>query len=432
MDIFEAGANDADDPKPVEKKPEPVAEPAKPVAAKDEKAPKAEKPIKVRKPAPAAEETAPPVPKASDLQPKPQAEVAPVATAPKPVEDDAAFEKDLFEEEKALLDDARAAEKFLSEKYKGQGAKTLNFLKDAAKKEKELDAEDFKSWYEQNRPKISALDFRQIERARVKEEVTREVEPKLVEERHARWVEAETPKIEAKAAEIKRELWSKSLPDEVLQAAEARTKDMPEGPEKQAALAEVRKDYAMELEVTEAITEAARGDIQEFHRLMAINPATGLPLKKRNFDLNTEEGQTHDRIAKMAHGICEEFKANGGTELKRDGKWYATWQEWAKMSPDQQKGWWTFDNNELIQRAQSNVKQAVAAQIKQRKDYLEQRGFKRSIAAPAAAAPLAPQVGAPPAPRISPPPSGNTPTMTPGQAQARALAARLESVPNEV
>jgi hypothetical protein len=420
-------------------KPKPSAAPEKsatPPAAEPKKKDK-EKPIKVHKPAEPAPETRPPLPTAEKSSDQPAAAAAPAkpAAPAAPVEDEAAFEASLLEEEKAHLEDAKSAEKLFGEKYKGQSAKLRAFIKESAKKEKEIEASvkdgdmteaegkaAYREWYDANMPRISALDVRAIERARAKEEAVREIEPKLQEERHARWVETEAPKIEAKGAEIKADLWREALPDEVIAAANERLQGVTDPAERERITAEVKQDFALELEVTESITAAARDDIQEFYRLMATNPATGLPLKRRNRDLSTPEGQQHDRIAKMAAGICEEFKATGGAELKKDGKWFATWQEWAQMTPAQQAGWWTFNNDELIARARQNVKKVVAAAVAQQHEHLKARGFRREIPqrgkAPAAA-PAAPHAGSPPAPRIAPPPavSGGAPS-----SQAERLA----------
>lgn len=407
------------------KKAEPATKPDPAATAK----PKGDdKPIKVKKAAaaPKPEDTPPPVPKRE--APAKTADPTSPATAPK-AETDEEFEQSLLEEERAQLDDARAAEKFLPEKYKGHAAKQRDFLKENAAKsalvEKgELDAQDYKEWYEKARPKIGPLDFRAIERARVKEELTKDFEPKIQEERHARWTEAEAPKIKRKGDEVYTKLTNTALPDEVMTAIAERTKGVTDQAEYVKKVQEVQQEYALEFEVAEGIIKQATDDLEEFHRLVTINPATGKPVKARNADLNTEEGKWHAQIAKMAHELCDEFKTTGGTELRRDGKWFATWREWNDMSPEQQAGWWTFSNDELAQRAMGKVKGVVTAEVKRRNDYLESRGYKRQRAA--ASAPVVPSApptpGAPPAPRPAPPPAGGG--QPPVSAGAR-LASRL-------
>lgn len=409
--------------------------PAKPVAtepAKTEpaKVPVAEKPIKV-KPAKAAAtapaETPPPVPKREDLT-KSAPATAPVAAAaaPAPVVDDTAFEKSLVEEEQVLLDDARAAEKLLGAKYAGQGGKMLKFLKDSAAKEADvtagkIDADEYREWYQKNLPKLSVRDSREIQHLQAVERAKKEFEPKIEQERHARWVDAEAPKAKAKGNEVYNKLASSALPDELAAAITERTKGITDRAEYVKAVQAAQKDYALESEVHDVISQAAAGDIEEFHRLTTTNPATGRALS--DFD---DKNEQHNRIINMVSGICNEFKATGGADLKKDGKWFVTREEWTGMAPEQRAPFWTFTNEQLIDRAMANVKGAVNAAVEQRKKWLEDRGFKRTIAAPVVAT-TAPVVQpatrtAPPAPRPSPAPSGNAATIP---SLGAALAAKL-------
>jgi hypothetical protein len=415
--------------------------------------PKAEgKPIKVKKKEPVVEKR-PEIPKASDLEQGKSEPVAPKkAEAPAEEED---FEKSLLEEERALLEDARGAEKYLSEKYKGHASKMEKFLKEAATKSMALgddptaeEEEDYKKWYDEARPKIAPLDLRNVERARMKEEVKKDFEPELERERHARWAETEAPKIEARAPELRAEIWASAIPDEVMQAANERTKGVEDPTEKSRILNDVSKEYAMEMEIATQITDEVRDVVLEFNRVSAVNPKTGKPLKAihpeaeildrstgrmvPNLNSPDPEIRHHAAILAMVTEVCEEFKSGGGADLKRDGKWFVTREEWAGMAPAQRAGFWTFSNAELIKRATSNVKNAVRARVQMQRDYLEKRGWKRVSAAPAvvpaaagAPPPVAPSTGAPPAPRISPPPSQQGARLTPAQIQAKELAGKL-------
>lgn len=428
--LLTAEAPDPTAPAPAKKdEPKPAAtEPKKPEGAAPT-AP-AEKPIKVKKPK-VVEETRPELPKKAE-RPAPAATPPPAAPPPAaPAQSDADFEKELVDEERALLDDARAAEKYLGDRYKGHGAKMTAFLKEAAKKNEavekgDLDETEFKEWYDKSRPKISALDFRAIERARVKEDVAAEFEPKLAQERHARWTEAEAPKVKAKGDAIYGKLINSALPDEVAAAIKERTKGITDRGEFVRVVQEVQKLYALETEITENIVSAATGDLEEFHRLTTVNPATGKSLTA--FD---GKNQQHNRIVQMVSDVCDAFKASGGTELKKDGKWFATRAEWSAMADAVREGtlpreelgkWWTFTNDEIADRALAGVKGVVTnAVAARRKEFEERYGYKRVIAqpaAPAAAAPTHQPAGAPPAPRPSmiPPPAGSA---------APSLGARL-------
>lgn len=409
--------------------------PAKPAAtepAKTEpaKAPVAEKPIKVKpaKVAPAAPvETAPPIPRREDLNKT--APVAPVAVGPAPaapVVDDSVFEKDLHEEEQLLLEDAREAERLFGPKYSRHGEKMLKFLKDSAAKEADVKAgkieeSEYRDWYDENRPKLSVKDAREIQNIRAVERAKKELEPKIEQERHARWVDAEAPKAKAKGNEVYNKLASSALPDELAAAIAERTKGITDRAEYVKAVQAAQKDYALESEVHDAIAQAAAGDIEEFYRLTTENPATRRTLS--DFD---DKNEQHNRIVNMVSGICNEFKATGGADLKKDGKWFVTREEWTGMAPEQRAPFWTFTNEQLIDRAMANVKGAVNAAVEQRKKWLEDRGFKRTIAAPVVAT-TAPVVQpatrtAPPAPRPSPAPSGNAATIP---SLGAALAAKL-------
>jgi hypothetical protein len=375
-----------------------------------------EKPIKVKKAAVVkVEDVAPTVPK-RDAPPPPE--------APKP-DSDEDFEKSLLEEERAQLDDAKAAEKYIPDKYKGHSSKLRSFLKENAAKsvavEKgELDSADYKDWYEANRPKIGPLDFRAIERSRIKEEMTREFQPKIEEEKHERWVEAEAPKIRSRGDEIHTKLTNSALPEEVMTAISERTKGVTDRAEYVKRVNEVQENFKMEFEVADTVIKQATADLEEFFRLVTINQKTGKPVKPRNADPGSEEGKWHAQIANMAHAVGDEFKASGSPDLRRDGKWFATWREWNGMTPEQQAAWWTFSNDEVAERAMGKVKGIIAAEVKRRNDYLESRGWRRNSASAAAPA-TPPPAGAPPAPRSSPPPANSTAPVSVGSRLAAQL-----------
>ena len=425
--MLTATTEDPTEPK-VEKKPEPAPAAKETKEAAPAKEAPADKPIKVRKPK-ASEEVPPTVPKKSDLKPATDP-VAPVAAKPA-VDDDVALEKDLVDEEKALLEDARAAEKYLGEKYKGQAAKMTNFLRETRKKEEalekgDIDQAEYDEWYKANLPKISALDFRKLERERVKEDVAKEFEPKIEAERHARWAEAEDPKIKAKGDQLYNKVIKSALPEEVSKAIAERTKGITDQSEYIKAVQAVEKDYALETEITQNIVTAAIGDMEEFLRLRTLNPSTGKYLKP--VDPNNPQ---HDRIAQIVTDVCNEFRAAGGSDIKRDGKWFVTWQEWQDMAPEQRKPFWTFNDEEIVQRAMGNVPKYVAQAVTTQREAIEKRyGFKRTIAQAAAPTTPAPQPthGAPPAPRPTPvPPPPGTAAPSPGS----ILAAKLTTQPQE-
>lgn len=423
-------------PKPAEKKdPPPPPAPAPTPEKKDPPAPTPEdRGIKRKtKDAPVPiEDKAPPVPKKGDLAPAPTPTPTP-PPAPKAEPSDSDFEKELVDEERAQLEDARNAEKYLGEKYKGFGAKMVGFLKENAKRAaaaeageldgKPYDASEYEKWHAANLPKVSVLDQRQINRLAVKDDLKKEFEPKMEEERHSRWVDTEAPKIKAKGNDIYNKLANAALPDDVIAAVAERTKGITDRAEYLKKVQEVQKDYALEFEIAENVINVATNDVEEFHRLTTINPATGKPVTAF-----VPTNPVHERLINMVAEICTEFKTTGGAELKKDGKWFVTREEWHGMAPEQRGPFWTFDNDQIIERALGKVKSAVSTLVAQEHKRLEGRGFKRTIAA-AVDAPTPPPVpgsGAPPAPRPTPPPAGGG---NPQPSIAATLAGKLTSQP---
>lgn len=448
-DLLTAPTGDPTEPKkPEAKKPELDATPAADAPKQAE-----DKPIRVKKAA-TVKETPPPVPSRRDLVPTPVAPAQAAAPARSQAEDDASLEKELVEEERALLDDARAAEKHLGEKYKGHAAKTTAFLRENIKKSDALDKGDideteYNEWYSANAPRISALDARQLERARVKEDVKREFEPQLEAERHARWSESETPKVKSKANGTFNKLIASSIPDDFAKAISEKTKGINPATHRDdfmRAVNEVEKDYVLEKEITENIVSAATNDLEELDRLSTVNPSTGRALTALaadaqifdgqkwvpNPNATTPEGKQHARVLTMIRDFCNNFKATGGADLKKDGKWFVTREEWADMTPAQRSPFWTFSNDDIAARAGGHVKAAVQATVQQQRKMLEERyGFSRRAAVAAVPAqPVAPQPasGAPPAPRPSPPPSAGSGGMP---SLAQSLASKLTSVPTQ-
>lgn len=459
-------ATDPTEPPKPKETPAPATPPAAPTPPKDDKAAKpGDRQIKRTKTdtptPPAVDDKPPPIPKKPD--PTPAAPVAPptAATPPAPKADDADFEKELVEEERVHLDDARDAERLLGEKFKGHGQKMLSFLRENARKAKEveegkLDMAEYEKWHAANFPKLGVLDTRKLNDARIEERVTKRVTPQIEEERHARWVDSEAPKIKAKGNEVYTKLSNTALPDDVMAAIAERTKGITPGtPEYRAKIDEVQKDYALEFEVAQNVINLVTDDVEEFHALTTKHPGSGKAIRAFHPDaevwdpsqgkwvpnLNSADpvAARHARCLAMVSQVCEDFKATGGAALKdAKGRWFATREEMhgmremvknGQLAPAELAKWWTFENDQIIERALGNVKNVVKQAVQQRLSYHEKMGFKRSIAAPPAppATPPAPTPpGAPPAPRPATPPPPGTP---PAPSLAATLAKTLTSQP---
>jgi len=407
--LFKLLAKTTDDPveKPVEKKPEPAEPAAAPAAAP------AEKPIKVRKPKPVVE-TPPPIPKEEPVAPVVK---APVAAAP--VQSDEDFEKDLVDEEREQLETARRAEKLFGEKHKGLAERTKKFLKENAEKVSapDFDEEDpeYQRWLKANMPKLTPMEVRKVDMDRIREEVKKESASESENLRHEMYVRDEEPKIRQAGNKIHQELSNIALPEEVTAAFTARSKELGDP---QKAIKEVQEEYKLEFEIAENIVNTATADIEEFHRLTTTNPQTQRSI--REFE---PQNPQHERILKMVTEVCEEFKAEGGEQLKRDGRWFATRREWQSIPADQRKNWWTFDNKEIIERAKKHVPLAVQFTVKAERERLEKKGFVRpaKTIAPPIPPPSAP-MGAPAAPRPAPVPgAGSGTTLSPGEILAQRL-----------
>ena len=425
--------------------PKPEAKPTEP-----------EKPIRVAKKKEAAPppETPPEVPTREELRRKaaapPPPVVSPTPAAPAKAEDDTAFEGELVDEEKALLQDARDAERHLPAKYKGQGTKLVAFLRENVKRTSDpnFDPEDpeYAKWYTANLPKINPLDLRQVERARVTEDVERKFEPRIEQERQARWAETEAPRVTAKAQAARQKLVATALPEEVLTAFNERVKNVTEPAERLKIAKEVESEFALEFETAEKIIGPATEQIEEFHRLTTVNPATGKALAAVHKDAEIWDGakwapnvnatdpvaRKHAYILAMVAELARDFKENGGTARQKDGKWFVTRAEWADMEQAVKENlltrselakWWTFTNEEIIERAVGRVKGVIADAVKTNRAQLERLGYRRQPAV-AGAPPAPPQRGSPPAPRPTPPPGpGSGPAMT----AAQTMAARLNA-----
>lgn len=400
-----------------EKKPEPAA-PAAATPATPAKPAADEKPIKVREKKKAPPEAPPPVPRAEVHAP---VQVVPPATPKVPEQSDEEFEKDLVDEEREQLELARYAEKKFPDKYKGLSDRTKKFLKEHAAKVSAADFDesdpDYQKWVKANQPRLSGVDIRKIDEARITENLEKKYESKNTELRHEMFVRDEEPKVKQEGNRIHQKLANIALPDDVRQAFEAKTKELGD-PKK--AIDAVQKEYALEFEIADNIVNVATADIEEFLRLSKINQQTQRPLKA--FDAANEQ---HNRILTMVTEICREFKSAGGDALKRDGKWFATREEWQQIPADQRKNWWTFTNEELIDMAMKRVPRAIDIACKQERDRFEKKwGFTRQRAA--APAPVAPPPtpihSAPAAPRPAPLPGAGSP---PAPSVGAQLAAKL-------
>lgn len=401
-----------------EEKPEPKPEPKKePEPTTPAATTEPEKPIKVSKKA---------APKRPDL-PIPAAEpAAPVqpATPAASVAVDPKWKDSLNDEEKAALEDAELAET-VDPRFKGLSEKMGKFFRDQQKYLADNpDADENDPGYKKllaSAPKLSSADKRQIAEARIERRVEQKYKPELENIQHEIYVRDEEPKIEGEAMQIRKHMAFNALPKEMLTVL------------KEKGLPALQKEYADELEVAGNLINTLTDDAKELLRITRINPKTQRALGQAADAPNHPKWEQHNRIATMVNEVCNDFQKNAPqNEQVRDGKWFVTREEWARLPANARHQFWTFTNSEdhvreMINRAMSWMPGAIEMKIKERQDALKARGYVRQRAEVAPAAPATPPVAsaAPASPRPSPAPAPSTTPAgqrTPGQLLAARLA----------
>jgi hypothetical protein len=386
--------------------PKPAATPPAAPAAAAGTPPAEERPLKVRKPAP---------PKRPDLPlatpPAATPPPAQPAAAAAPQASDEEFEKGLIDGERQMLDDARYAEKANPVKYKGLGDRVKNYLKDHQKfldDNPDISEDDpsYKKWMKEHRPAMSASDMREISEHRIAEKARGPVDQRVTELEHERRVQ-----------EIYTQLTKDALPDDLAAAIK----------EKGGLTKEIQEEFSEELEVANHVFSLVTDDLKEFSRL-TTKSKSGRPLATFATDKSDPKFEQHERLLKLVSDQCENFKATGGADLQRNGKWFVTRDEWAQIDPARRGEFWTFTNDEIVKRALAGVKGAIKQVIEHKREDLKKRGYVRQRPAPAAPAPVTPPAPTShPAPRPTPIPAG-TPPATPGvDAGARSLAGLLNN-----
>lgn len=377
------------------------AAPAATDAKKGDEAAAAEKPIVRRrsKPAPAPEPTAS----------APAAASTPVATE-KPATDD------LLDEERERYELAKFAASKYPEKYKGLDEKFLKFYKDhkeyLEKTRKEnpeatFDEHEYQAWLAKNQPKLSPSEVRLLEREQITEVAAARSREEVLQVKEELFRRDEEPKVKREADNFYVGVVNESMPAEVAALV------------KEKGLDEARKKFPIELEAVDLISKTAADDIEEYLRLTRINPETRRPI--RAYDKSNPQ---HVRVLKLVNEICDSFKESG-TGLIKDGKSFLTREEYFRLPPERRAAHWTFDNAEIVRRAQGIAKATVGHLIKQRRQEWEERarayGYERPSAAPGGP-PAGPAASsAPAAPRPSPSPAGSGAAAAASEDQPSAL-----------
>lgn len=366
-------------------------------------------------------------PKRPDLPIAKEETPAPVA-APTPQPTDDKWKESLMDEEKVALDDAEFAEK-VNPKHKGLAEKMGKFFRDQKKYlEEHPDADENDAAYKQildRAPKLSAVDKREVAEARIEERVSKKYESRYTGIEQELFTRDEEPKIEAESQQIRRHMAFNALPEEMLNVLKEK------GFEK--GTASLMAEYADEMEIAGNLINGLTEDAKELLRITKVNPKTNRTLGEVAQDEKHPKWEQHNRIAKIVNDVCEDFKktAPQGEQVK-NGKWFVTREEWAKIPANQRSQFWTFTNSEsdvrdMIRHAMGWMPSAIAQRIKANDEKMKQRGYVRNRT-PAPVVPVATPpvpVASTSTPRPSPTPAPSaTPAgqLTPGQMLARRLA----------
>lgn len=394
--LFEQVLEEPEENTPPAEKKEPAPKTPEPPAEEKGKA----KPSPDDAPIKAGKKKLPQRPELPVAKPAPAAPAAPVA-APAPAapqNDD--WESDLLDTEKEMLADARELEKRFPQKHAGLADRTAKFLREHAQMadSETFDAQDpeYVAWLAANKPKLTRHDLEELQEARIVERTEKKFSTKLEEIEHENFTRAEQPRIAAETDRFYVDAAKNSLPDEIVQEI-AKHGNNAEAYEK------TKEVYGMELEIAERVLDTAAQDIAEFKRLTTTNPKTGRPLVA--FD---EKNETHQRLTKLVASVCEDFKNGGGKELLKNGKWFVTRDEWNSMPAEARGQFWTFTNEQIIDRSKGYIKNAISKGIEERQSILKKWNFQRAPRAAAPAAPAAPVP--PPAPRADVPPPAPRPS----------------------
>lgn len=287
------------------------------------------------------------------------------------------FESALLDEEKDQLDLARRAEAKLGDKYKGFGKKMSKFLKahqdyiEQAKKEDPDVVFDesnigYQNFLSANTPRIPPKDMRELDRIEITESVRRENDDSMRDVHDEVFRQAEEPKIKRQADDYFNSLAKSAIPEDIAKVIEA------EGIES------ARKKYPTELRIASGFMEAATNDIEEFIRLTTINPKT-----KRPFTSYNSKNTQHARLVSFVNQQCDAFKSRGGKLLiNKDGKPFATREEYYQMPAEKRDAVWTFSNKQIIDMARVAVKGAIKHAIDTEHTRLANEGWTRATPQP--------------------------------------------------
>jgi hypothetical protein len=355
---------------------------------------------------------------------KPKEPVVAVKTAAEP-------DADLEPEERQMIADAQEAESLLGTRHSGLAEKTRKFVRaNIDFINKHTDAEgnfddqspEYLSFLASNRPSLTQADVREINEVRITNKAREQITPELEKIKHQRFVDREEPIIERVASETYNRVVTSVTPKEIMDAIAEEAPN--HGGDRMKAFQAIKAYFKPELSVIDEVMNQVKEDVREMERISRTDPETGRPLVAVAQSPSDPKYAHHSRLAELVRLECEEFKKNApASEQIRDGKWFVTKDEYARLRPDARGQFWTFSNKEAMERGLKRVPAYVQFRIKQKLDGMTADGFTRNPRQKKAA-PVEARKGAPAAPHPTPAPAG-------GQGgQAQTDGAKLAAILN--
>lgn len=237
--------------------------------------------------------------------------------------------------------------------------------------ERTLDDEDqeWRKWQRDNRPKVSPVLRRKLEREQVVEEAEAKADQK--------W-RAEIARVEKRQEMLeKRPLIEKITQefsnglDEILQA-QAEGEQSPIAPiakrAKEVGWNKAVEEDPMFAPIVQRVASTANTIANEFLGIV-------------NGTISYDAANAHHRwISNFITKQGEDFKINGGEALMRSGQQFLPRQQYAEIAtsnPERAAAYWTWSDGEILQRIAINAKQNALKAIQVEQERLTKAGFER-------------------------------------------------------
>jgi hypothetical protein len=290
----------------------------------------------------------------------------PEAKQPEPEEDTSG----LLEEQKMELELVEYAENQMPDKYKGYKKNLLGFYKELddwiserSKEDEsfsyENNAEQIEAFVSNNKPVVSPVDERKLERQMIRDQAMQEFEKKSSKkfkqlENKTRMIE-ETPKIRAQSDQFRASV----LDVEGVDAASL----IKEGKDQEA-----HEKYPMESQVAKDVSDRTSKIYEDY-----LHYEKGL----------TTFEQSKESLSQLDTFLSEQgqfFAKNGGDHRYRDGKSFLPVAEYnaaVKGDPNKASRHWTFDSLDVKELLAADARLRIKQSISHMEEQISKYGFVR-------------------------------------------------------